>query len=161
MVGYSATEFAPEDTVTRGMMVTVLYRLAGSPAVSGPSTFADVDPNAYYSDAVAWAQDNSIVLGVTTECFEPEEPVTREQLATILWRYSGKPAASADEAKFSDAVSVSTYAKNAVAWAVEQGILKGFEDSTLRPADTATRAEFACIVMRFLGGSYDCAKLAR
>lgn len=161
MVGYSATEFAPEDTVTRGMMVTVLYRLAGSPAVSGPSTFADVDPNAYYSDAVAWAQDNSIVLGVTTECFEPEEPVTREQLATILWRYSGKPAASADEAKFSDAASVSTYAKDAVAWAVEQGILKGFEDSTLRPADTATRAEFACIVMRFLGGSYDCAKLAR
>lgn len=159
MIGYSATEFAPEDTVTRGMMVTVLYRLAGSPAVSDPSTFSDVDPKAYYSDAVAWAQDNNIVLGVTAETFEPDAPVTREQLATILWRYSGKPAATADLAAFTDAASVNAYAKEAITWAVEKGILNGFEDSTLRPAESATRAQFACIVMRFLGGSYDCANL--
>ena len=161
MLGYSSSEFAPEDTVTRGMMVTVLYRLAGSPAVSGPSTFEDVNPKAYYADPVAWAQENEVVNGTTPTTFEPEEPVTREQLATMLWRYSGKPAASADESKFTDASSVSKYAKDAVAWAVEQGILRGFEDSTLRPTATATRAEFACIVMRFLGGSYDCANIKR
>ena len=114
----------------------------------------------WYSDAIAWAQDNGIVLGVLTDKFAPNDFVTREQIATILWRYEGKPAAESKFDGFKDAVKISDYAKEAMAWAVSEGIFNG-DNGNLKPTDDATRAEFACIIMRYLGGSYACKDLMK
>ena len=155
MGGVSATEFAPQDTMTRAMIVTVLYREAGSPAVEEASGFSDVPAGEWYSDAVAWAEDNGVVNGVGDGKFDPMGNVTREQIATILWRYEGTPAAEADLTSFGDAASISDYALEAMTWAVSEGILNG-DNGNLKPTASATRAEFACMIMRYLGGSYVC-----
>lgn len=155
MVGTSDTEFAPSGTMTRAMMVTVLYRIAGEPEVSGPSSFKDVPEGQWYSDAIAWAQDNGIVLGVLADKFAPNDCVTREQIATILWRYEGTPKATADMSAFKDADKISEYAEDAMNWAVSEGIFQG-DNGNLKPTAFATRAEFACMIMRYLGGSYVC-----
>lgn len=160
MKGLSADTFEPNGTMTRAMMVTVLYRMAGSPEVKGDSTFTDVKAGQWYSDAIAWAQDTGIVLGVLNDKFAPDDYVTREQIATILWRYAGKPAAESKFDGFKDADKISGYAKEAMAWAVNEGILNG-DGGNLKPTANATRAEFACIVMRYLGGSYACKDLAK
>ncbi len=156
MNGVAPNEFAPNATLTRGMVVTVLYRQAGSPTVSELSTFTDVSADAWYAKAVAWAQDMGVVNGVSPTEFAPEEEVTREQIAAILWRYSGAPEAEGDMSVFKDADKISDYAKTAMAWAVSEGIFKGDDTAMLNPTNSATRAEFACIIMRFLGGSYIC-----
>ena len=158
MGGVGNSQFDPNGNMTRAMMVTVLYRMAGSPAVSGPSSFTDVPEDTWYSDAVAWAQDNGIVLGVLANKFAPNAYVTREQIATILWRYENQPKAEADLAAFADADSISDYAVEAMTWAVSEGIFNG-DNGNLKPTDCATRAEFACIVMRYLEGSYNCANM--
>lgn len=155
MSGVGGGKFDPDGTMTRAMMVTVLYRMAGTPAVSGPSSFTDVPEGEWYSDAIAWAQDNGIVLGVLADKFDPDGYVTREQIATILWRYENQPEAKADLSSFKDAASVSEYAVDAMTWAVSEGIFQG-DAGNLKPTAFATRAEFACIVMRYLGGSYTC-----
>lgn len=160
MKGVAADRFDPDGTMTRAMMVTVLYRMAGSPEVKGNSTFTDVPAGQWYSDAITWAQDNGIVLGVLTDKFAPNDFVTREQIATILWRYEGKPAAESKFDGFKDADKISDYAKEAMAWAVSEGIFNG-DNGNLKPTDNATRAEFACIVMRYLDGSYDCKDLVK
>ena len=159
MVGLTDDTFAPDGQMTRAMMVTVLYRMAGSPEVSGPSSFKDVPEGQWYSDAIAWAQDNGVVLGVLADQFAPNDYVTREQIATILWRYENKPTSDAKLDAFKDADQISEYAVDAMTWAVSEGIFNG-DNGNLKPTDYATRAEFACIVMRYLGGSYDCAALA-
>ena len=158
MYGTGIGKFEPNGTMTRAMMVTVLYRMAGNPAVSGPSSFTDVPENEWYSDAIAWAQDNGIVLGVLADKFAPNDYVTREQIATILWRYEGKPEATADLEAFKDADMISEYAVEAMTWAVSEGIFNG-DEGNLKPTDDATRAEFACIIMRYLSGSYTCENL--
>lgn len=158
MGGVGNGQFDPNGNMTRAMMVTVLYRMAGSPAVSGPSSFTDVPEDTWYSDAVAWAQDNGIVLGVLAHKFAPDAFVTREQIATILWRYENQPKAEADLSAFADADSISDYAVEAMTWAVSEGIFNG-DNGNLKPTDCATRAEFACIVMRYLEGSYNCANV--
>lgn len=158
MKGVSADQFDPNGQMTRAMVVTVLYRMAGSPAVTATTNFTDVPAGQWYTDAIAWAQDNGIVLGVLADKFAPNDYVTREQIATILWRYENKPESTGDLSSFKDAASVSDYAKTAMAWAVEKGIFSG-DNGSLRPTDNATRAEFACIVMRYLGGSYSCETL--
>ena len=158
MGGVSATEFAPQDTMTRAMIVTVLYREAGSPAVAEASGFSDVPTGEWYSDAVAWAEDNGVVNGVGDGKFDPMGNVTRERIATILWRYEGTPAAEADLTSFDDAASISDYALEAMTWAVSEGILNG-DNGNLKPTASAARAEFACMIMRYLGGSYPCANL--
>ena len=155
MSGVGGGKFDPNGTMTRAMMVTVLYRMAGSPAVTGPSSFTDVPEGQWYSDAIAWAQDNGIVLGVLADKFDPNGFVTREQIATILWRYENKPEVTADLSSFKDAASISEYAVDAMTWAVSEGIFQG-DAGNLKPTAYATRAEFACIIMRYLGGSYDC-----
>ena len=160
MKGVAADRFDPDGTMTRAMMVTVLYRMAGSPEVKGNSSFTDVPAGQWYSDAITWAQDNGIVLGVLTDKFAPNDFVTREQIATILWRYEGKPAAESKFDGFKDADKISDYAKEAMAWAVSEGIFNG-DNGNLKPTDNATRAEFACIVMRYLDGSYDCKDLVK
>ena len=155
MNGVANTKFDPEGTMSRAMVVTALYREAGEPEVTAPSTFTDVAEGQWYSDAIAWAQDTKVVDGVAADKFAPNDDVTREQLATILWRYSGKPEAKADLSKYEDADEISAYALTAMNWAVEQGIFSG-DNGKLKPTANATRAEFATMLMRFLGGSYEC-----
>ncbi len=148
MRGVSDNRFAPNDTMTRAMMVTVLYRIAGEPEVTTGSGFNDVPAGKWYTNAVAWAKENNIVTGVTQDSFAPDDPITREQVATILWRYLKSPESKADMTVFSDAESISGYAKDAMAWAVETGILIG-DYGRLKPTEYATRAEFATMIMRF------------
>ena len=149
MGGVGKNLFDPQGTMSRAMMVTVLYRAVGSPAVSGPSTFVDVPTNEWYTDAVAWAQENNIVGGVGKNRFAPDDCVTREQIATILWRFEDCPEVEADLSSFKDADTISDWAKDAMTWAVAAGIFNG-DNGRLKPTESATRAEFACIIMRYL-----------
>ncbi len=149
MNGMSTTTFAPEGTMTRAMLVMILYRAAGAEAKGG-STFTDVRKDAWYADAVAWAQQEEVVDGVGGNRFAPEAPVTREQFATILWRYAGEKTGAKLPAGFADCGNVSGWAADAMAWAVEQGIIKGVDSSHLAPRGTATRAQAAAMLCRFL-----------
>ncbi|MGM9523918.1 MAG: S-layer homology domain-containing protein [Faecousia sp.] len=160
MNGVGNGKFDPSGSMTRAMIVTVLYRQAGEPNVKGPSTFTDVPTGVWYSDAIAWAQEFGIVNGVSDTEFAPEASVTREQIATILWRFEASPEKEADLTSFKDAAKISGYAVKAMTWAVSVGILNG-DNGNLKPLDNATRAEFACMIMRFLGGSYSCAALEK
>ncbi len=155
MNGVGNGKFDPNGTMTRAMIVTVLYRAAGSPEVAEPCTFTDVEAGQWYSDAIAWAEDNGVVNGVGEGKFAPMANVTREQIATILWRYSGSPEVEASLDAFADGASVSAYAQDAILWAVAEGIMQG-DGKNLTPTANATRAQFACMIMRYLGGSYTC-----
>lgn len=159
MNGISMTEFAPDLSVTRAMFVTVLYRLAGSEDVSALSNrFADIEADAWYTDAVIWAANNGIVNGITETTFCPQDNITREQIATILYRYVteylGQTAElSADLSTYPDSGSVSAYAQDAMTWAVGAGLITGTQkgDQTLLdPQGLATRAQMATILMRAL-----------
>ena len=156
MKGVGDGQFDPNGSMTRAMIVTVLYRQAGSPAVSAPADFTDVPQGLWYSDAIAWAQDEGIVNGVSETEFAPDQNVTREQIATILWRCSLSPELTADLGVFGDGNTVSGYAETAICWAVAKGILSG-DGENLNPGKNATRAEFACMILRYLEGSYTCA----
>ena len=156
MDGVGRGQFAPSDALTRAMTVTVLYRLTGAPKVEGPTGFTDVAENQWYSAAIAWAKRSGVVNGITETTFAPAEYVTREQIAAILWRWEGKPEGLADLSAFPDCEKISEYAFNAMAWAVGNGLFRGDETGRLNPKDTATRAEYATILMRFLDGSYVC-----
>ena len=155
MVGTSATTFNPSGSMNRAMLVAVLYRMAGSPEVKADSGFTDVAKDAWYAKAVAWAKEQGVVYGTTATTFSPNALATREQIVTILWRYAGKPAAKGNLSSFKDASSVSDYAKDAMAWAVGAKILYG-NGGKINAKNVATRAEFACIITRYLGGSYLC-----
>ena len=154
MVGTTSTTFAPKDTLTRAMLVTVLYRKAGSPAVDAPSGFTDVADGQWYSDAIAWAAANGIVNGVGGNKFAPSEPVTREQLAAIFFRYAKAEAPEADVLSgYPDAESVSTYARDAMAWAVSTGLVTGSKEADgtyLVPQGLAAREQAAAILMRYV-----------
>ena len=149
MNGTSLTEFAPEGEITRAMLVAILYRAAGATAQE-KSTFADVAADAWYTEEVAWAQSEGIVGGVGGNCFAPERPVTREEFATILWRYAGKPEAEDSTASFADTESVSDWALDAMNWAVSSGIINGTDGNRLDPQGTATRAQAATMLCRYL-----------
>lgn len=151
--------FAPEMTMTRSQVVQILYAAAGKPAVTFTGKFADVAQGKWYADAVEWAAKEGIVAGVGDGTnFAPDEPVTREQIATILYAAAGKPAVSEDALKdFSDSASVSGWARNGMNWAVSKGLISGKSNAgkvTLAPKDVASRAEFAVIIMRHLNGSF-------
>lgn len=147
MTGTASRTFSPNTNVTRAMAVTVLYRLEKSPAVTGAAGFSDVAASAWYADAVAWASSKGIVLGDNGR-FDPDAAITREQLAAILYRYSGSPATSGTLAAFSDKASVSSWAQTPLSWAVEAKYITGMTDTTIAPAETATRAQFATILYR-------------
>ena len=153
MVGTTSTTFAPKDTLTRAMLVTVLYRMAGSPAVDAPSGFTDVADGQWYSDAIAWAAANGIVNGVGNNRFAPSEPVTREQLAAIFFRYAKAEAPEADVLSgYPDAEAISTYARDAMAWAVSTGLVTGSKEADgtyLAPQGLAAREQAAAILMRY------------
>ena len=156
MNGTSPNEFSPNATLTRGMLVTVLYRAEGEPAVNRSIPFADVDADAYYADAVIWAQQNGIVNGVTENNFAPDENITREQIAAIMFRYAkykGYDVSVGGDTNIlscTDAQNISEYAIPAMQYAVGSGLIKGKSDTTLNPLDNATRAEFAAILQRFI-----------
>lgn len=154
MTGTSARTFAPDRPVTRAMLVTILWRLAGEP-YGRVSPFEDVLPGSWYAQAVSWAYDKGIVTGVTATSFQPGAPVTREQLCAILCRYAaltGKnTAASASLDAFTDRAQVSAYAEASVRWALQAGLLTGVGDGRLAPRSGATRAQLAVLLQRFAG----------
>lgn len=154
MTGTSARTFAPDRPVTRAMLVTILWRLAGEP-YGRVSPFEDVLPGSWYAQAVSWAYDKGIVTGVTATSFQPGAPVTREQLCAILCRYAaltGKnTAASASLDAFTDRAQVSAYAEASARWALQAGLLTGVGDGRLAPRSGATRAQLAVLLQRFAG----------
>lgn len=145
-------KFTPGGDMTRGMLVTVLYRLNYEPETAG-GDFADVSASAYYADAVAWAEDAGVVDGYGNGSFGPNDNVTREQIVTILYRYAEKNGYLSGHAGaltgYADADKVSGYAKDAMSWAIGTGLVRGVDDTHLAPANNATRAEVATILMRF------------
>ena len=154
MDGTSSDRFAPNAPLTRAMIVTILYRMAGSPAMSGASDFKDVDSNKWFARAVAWAAANGIVNGYGSGLFGPNDPVTREQLAAILYRYTAYCKASTTAngdnlAGFADLSTVSGYALASMNWAVSEKLLKG-ANGKLDPKADATRAQVAAIIHRYL-----------
>ena len=153
MTGTSGSAFSPDLFTTRGMIVTILYRLDGSPAVSGAAPFGDVPTGQYYSEAVAWAAANGIVKGYDTGLFGPDDVITREQLAAILYGYAQYKGydvtAGGDLSGFADSASVSAWAADALKWANGQGLITGKNGSLLDPSGTATRAEAAAILSCF------------
>ena len=156
--GITETKFGPHITMTRGMLVTVLYRLEGEPAVDGQTQpFTDVDAGRYYGDAITWAANSGVVNGVTDTRFAPEAAVTREQMVTVLYRYAGLEGADvtakADLESFPDHDQVKPYARDAFSWAVGAGIIQGNSNggvTTLSPRNSATRAQVAAVLMRYL-----------
>ena len=153
MNGVGGGRFDPEGSLTRAMVATVLWRRQGSPAPASPSGFSDVPAGEWYTDAVAWAKETGIVKGITDKTFEPDGLITREQLATMLYRFASAielPAgASADISSFTDCGKVSDWAEAALRWAVAEGLLKGTDGNRLDPAGDATREQFAAIIERF------------
>ena len=148
MNGMSATRFAPEAQLTRGMLVTTLYRLAGEPEVTEAASFTDVAADKYYTDAVAWAEDLGIAQGMGEGKFAPNGTVTREQGMTFLYRYvvnvlGEEPAKNGDLSIFQDAGKISNYAKEAMAWGAAAGLLEGYGDGTVGPKNSVTRAQMA------------------
>ena len=153
MKGVSEEDFAPDDTLTRAMLVTILYRLAGSPAVNENAklAFTDVEDGQWYTDAILWATEEGITHGITETTFGTNDPVTREQMVTFLWRYVGEPKSKQSLDHFPDADRISSFAETAMRWAVENGIITGNEmngKAYIDPQGNATRAQIAVIFMR-------------
>ena len=153
MKGYSENTFAPLDTATRAQIVTILYRLSGSPETTATSKFKDVDADAWYAKAVTWAEENGIAKGITAERFAPNAEVTREQMVTFLHRYALKnninSANDADLSKFSDHEAISEYAKESMKWAIYHHLIIGNGNGELNPGDYTNRAQIATILTRF------------
>ncbi len=153
MSGTSDTSFEPDKNMSRAMLVTVLYRLAGEPAVNGTNNFTDVQDGQWYTDAVKWASANGIVSGYGGGLFGTNDSVTREQLATILYNYAKNKGCdmtkTADLKTFADASKVSSWAETALSWANGTGLIKGETSTTILPSGNATRAQAATILMRF------------
>ena len=147
--GYADGKLGPDGTLSRAQLATVLWRQAGEPAASEPADFADCDPDAFYADAVAWAASEGIVRGYGDGTnFGPEDPVTREQLATILWRQAGEPEGAGDLSACPDGDDATAYAVNALEWAVDEGVLSGFGTSELAPGGVLSRAMLAAMLQR-------------
>lgn len=150
--GTSETTFSPDTAVTRGMLVALIHRMEGRPS-GGSSPFADVSDSSYYAEAVAWAKTSGIVSGVSETEFAPSRNITREQLASILYRYAEykkkNTSAQGDLSRYKDNNRVSGYAGTAMAWAVGAGIISGTDSSTLNPRGNATRAQSAVMLYEF------------
>ena len=155
MKGVGGDRFDPEGLLTRAMVVTVLWRREDSPAPTAPSGFNDVPSGEWYADAVAWARETGVVLGVTDTTFDPNGLITREQLATMLFRFSSSAPVSvperADLEPFSDDEKVSDWAQEPLEWAVQAGLINGTDGGRLDPGGFATREQFAAIVERYDG----------
>ncbi len=152
MNGTSDTKFNPNGNLTRAQLVTILYRMADSPSVKFESKFSDVKESAYYYDAVIWASEIGIITGYPEGIFKPDAMITREQIATILYRYAGNPEVSDDLDAFPDSKDVSNFAKDALVWATSEKLINGVNSNSiikLNPKANATRAQTASIIMRY------------
>lgn len=154
MTGVSESEFAPDGTATRGQIVTILWRLAGSPVVNYAMRYADMDKGAWYGEAVRWAASTGVVTGYSESSFGPNDAITREQLAAILYRYvktqgQGFTGMWYFPLRYDDAASISSWADEAMHWCVMKGLLNGTSETTLSPQLTAARAQLAAILQRF------------
>lgn len=147
--GTGHNAFSPDSTMTRGMLAVVLYNMEDSPAHAFDGAFADVGES-WYTDAVHWAAEQGIVTGYGDGRYGPNDAITREQLAVILWRYAGSPAAEGGDLPFADAGQVSSYAVEALCWAKEQGIVNGVGNGQLMPKGLTTRAQAAQMLMNFI-----------
>ena len=154
MLGTSKTLFSPHGTATRGMMATILWRMEGSPAPKGKNSFTDVEAGKWYADAITWTAENGIFAGYGKDKFGPDDPITREQLAAIFYRYADYKGydltVKGNLDKFKDADKITDYAKTAMQWAVGNGLVKGKSGNLLDPQGTATRAEIAAMLHRFI-----------
>ena len=154
MLGTSKTLFSPHGTVMRGMMATILWRMEGSPVPKGKNSFTDVEAGKWYADAITWTTENGIFAGYGKDKFCPDDPITREQLAAIFYRYADYKGydltVKGDLDKFKDADKITDYAKTAMQWAVGSGLVKGKSGNLLDPQGTATRAEIAAMLHRFI-----------
>ncbi|WP_302371706.1 InlB B-repeat-containing protein [uncultured Gemmiger sp.] len=154
MLGTSKTLFSPHGTATRGMMATILWRMEGSPAPKGKNSFTDVEAGKWYADAITWTAENGIFAGYGKDKFGPDDPITREQLAAIFYRYADYKGydltVKGNLDKFKDADKITDYAKTAMQWAVGSGLVKGKSGNLLDPHGTATRAEIAAMLHRFI-----------
>ncbi len=152
--GTSESTFSPNGTMTRSMLVTVLWRMEGTPDVTADSAFSDVENGSWYTDAVAWAASKGIVNGYGDGRFGPNDEVTREQMAVIMYNFTKAMGydvtGNASLDKFSDNASVDSWAADAMKWAVGAGIMNGNADGTLNPRGTATRAQVATIMMNYV-----------
>lgn len=152
MKGISNTEFAPDSEVTRAMFVTVIYRMENEPQ-TGKCAFTDVESGSYYENAVAWANENGIVSGISEDCFAPNEPITREQMAAIIYRYAafkGYDITTSSNTSYTDNDNISDYAKDAVIWAAEKSVMTGNTDGSFAPKANTTRAQVASVFMRMV-----------
>ena len=164
MSGVSENEFAPSGKLTRAMLVQMLYNMESRPACDAENAFIDVPVGQWYTDAVIWANDEKIVSGMGDGLFAPNMEITREQMVVMLYNYAKYKGydvtASADLSKFADNASVSTWAQPAMQWAVAEGYISGMGDSQLAPHGTATRAEIASVIMRFMEATAETAETA-
>ena len=154
MLGTSKTLLSPHGTVTRGMMATILWRMEGSLAPKGENSFTDVEAGRWYADAITWTAENGIFAGYSKDKFGPDDPITREQLTAIFYRYADykgyKLTVTGNLDKFEDADKITDYAKTVMQWAVGNGLIKGKSETLLDPQGTATRAEIAAMLHRFV-----------
>ena len=154
MLGTSKTLFSPHGTVTRSMMATILWRMEGSLAPKGENSFTDVEAGMWYADAITWTTENGIFAGYSMDKFGPDDPITREQLTAIFYRYADykgyKLTVTGNLDKFEDADKITDYAKTVMQWAVGNGLIKGKAENLLDPQGTATRAEIAAMLHRFV-----------
>ncbi len=154
MLGTSKTLFSPHGTVTRGMMATILWRMEGSLAPKGENSFTDVEAGRWYADAITWTAENGIFAGYSKDKFGPDDPITREQLTAIFYRYADykgyKLTVTENLDKFEDADKITDYAKMVMQWAVGNGLIKGKSENLLDPQGTATRAEISAMLHRFI-----------
>ena len=154
MLGTSKTLLSPHGTVTRGMMATILWRMEGSLAPKGENSFTDVEAGMWYTDAITWTAENGIFAGYSKDKFGPDDPITREQLTAIFYRYADykgyKLTVTGNLDKFEDADKITDYANTVMQWAVGNGLIKGKAETLLDPQGTATRAEIAAMLHRFI-----------
>ncbi len=152
MAGTSDTTFAPNQIMTRGMLVTVLHSIAGKPGHSGNNPFSDVG-DSWYTNAVLWCYEHGIVAGTSETTFDPDSSITREQMVAIMFKFAAAnkldTSSRADLSGYVDAENISSYAKDAFSWAVAKGVISGTDDKTLSPQDGATRAECAVVLQRY------------
>lgn len=149
MDGVGTGLFAPNATTSRAMIVTILWRLRGSPEAEAAEMFTDVAPGDWYADAIAWAASEGVAEGYEDGSFRPNDAITREQLAAMLWRYAGSPGSDGALSAFVDWADTSSWAQQAMSWAVAQGLITGVDSDSLSPKGQATRAQTATILMRF------------
>ncbi len=152
MSGYGNGRFGPDENLSRAQLAQILYNREGRPESTGESIFTDVRSGKWYTDAIIWANQKNVVGGYGNGLFGPDDPITREQLAVMLWRYAGNPPATNKELHFFDVDEAGTFALEALQWALENGIITGYGNGRIDPKGLATRAQVAQMLMRYLKG---------